>query len=215
MPARDEVIAGLRARMEAISRGEGDLGAPEGRAEGAVCAPRPADQARRARRWEGRGADQEPASDDSELTPERAYQKILRLAATREQSSARVRERLARDGYAPEVAEEALARAVRASAVDDRRYAESLVRMRIAAGKGVEGVVGEIEELGIDPWSLEAYAEYREQGEDADVDRALSLLERRPPRAKNQRDAAFRKLVQQGFSTSTAATAARRWAEGR
>ena len=125
----------------------------------------------------------------------------------------RLRGRLARDGYAEEVAEEAIARAVRVHAVDDRRYAEALVRMRVAAGKGVEGVLAEIEELGLDPDELEALGEYRAAGEEVDVERALALLDRRPPRAKNKREAAYRKLIQQGFGSSTAATAARRWAE--
>ena len=83
----------------------------------------------------------------------------------------------------------------------------------MAAGKGVEGVLAEIEELGLDPDELEALGEYRAAGEEVDVERALALLDRRPPRAKNKREAAYRKLIQQGFGSSTAATAARRWAE--
>ena len=41
----------------------------------------------------------------------------------------------------------------------------------------------------------------------------LALLRRRPPRAKRAREAAFRKLVTQGFDTDVAVTAARRWSE--
>lgn len=214
MPSKADLIASLRADMEAIARGgvPAATGAPEE-------APRridalPPDDDRVARDAGGAGEDA-PADADAgaELTAERAFQKILRLAAAREQSTARIRARLARDGWGEAEAEEALSRAVRAGAVDDRRYAEALVRMRIASGRGVEGVLAEVEDLGIDPWDLESYAEYRAAGDDADVDRALALLGRRPPRAKNQRDAAFRKLVQQGFGTATAATAARRWSE--
>lgn len=218
MPSKADLIASLRADMEAIARGDAPVAA-----EAPEEAPRhigalPLDDDRVARGAGEAGEDApagEGAAGDAELTAERAFQKILRLAAAREQSTARIRARLARDGWGEAEAEDALSRAVRAGAVDDRRYAEALVRMRIASGRGVEGVLAEVEDLGIDPWDLESYAEYRAAGDDADVDRALALLGRRPPRAKNQRDAAFRKLVQQGFGTATAATAARRWSESR
>lgn len=220
MAAKAELIAGLRAEIEAVTR-EG-AGAPErsraGRAQ-ASRATAPARDGGRAgagdarRRGERAGTGGSDSATEPEPTAERAFQKILRLAATREQSTVRLRGRLARDGYAEEVAEEAIARAVRVHAVDDRRYAEALVRMRVAAGKGVEGVLAEIEELGLDPDELEALGEYRAAGEEVDVERALALLDRRPPRAKNKREAAYRKLIQQGFGSSTAATAARRWAE--
>lgn len=224
MASKAELIAGLRADIEAVTR-DGACASerrPAGRARApraeAAARDRSSAGARDARRQGGLADDGEPRREagpagEPELTAERAFQKILRLAATREQSTARLRGRLARDGYAEEAAEEAIARAVRVHAVDDRRYAEALIRMRVAAGKGVEGVLAEIEELGIDPDELEALGEYRAAGEEADVERALALLDRRPPRAKNKREAAYRKLVQQGFGSSTAATAARRWAE--
>lgn len=225
MTSKAELIASLRAEMEAIAReGAGAPSRAQGEPVAADCLPGLAGPAAARGRagavGDARLADSpeeggDPAGAEVELTAERAFQKILRLAAAREQSTVRLRARLARDGYADDVACEAIARAVRVHAVDDRRYAEALVRMRVASGKGVEGVIPEIEGLGIDPETLEALVEYRADGEEADVDRALALLERRPPRAKNQRDAAFRKLVQQGFGTATAATAARRWAEGR
>ena len=43
--------------------------------------------------------------------------------------------------------------------------------------------------------------------------RALAALRRRPPKAKRAREAAFRRLVSQGFSTDVAATASRTWSE--
>ena len=44
--------------------------------------------------------------------------------------------------------------------------------------------------------------------------RALAALRRRPPKAKRAPgEAAFRRLVSQGFSTDIAATASRTWSE--
>ena len=51
-------------------------------------------------------------------------------------------------------------------------------------------------------------------GDDAgELARALAVLDRRPPRAKNLRDAAYRRLVQKGYGSSVASSAARRWCE--
>ena len=61
--------------------------------------------------------------------------------------------------------------------------------------------------------SLDAWQEHAAQGPEVERERALALLRRRPPRAKNARDAAFRKLVGQGYSTDVAGSVARQWAE--
>ena len=51
------------------------------------------------------------------------------------------------------------------------------------------------------------------QDEEPEVERALELLRRKPPRAKNVRDAAFRRLVMKGYSHDIAATASRLFVE--
>ena len=154
-----------------------------------------------------------PAPVAPEKTADEAFRKILRWVSVRERSSAYVRDRLAKDDFPAEAVEEALARAVRMHAVDDRRYGDALIRMKLAAGKGLRAAEAEIAELGIDPASLDAWQEHAERGRDAEVERALAVLRRRPPRAKQARKAAFRKLVGQGYATDVASTAARRWSE--
>ncbi|MCD8316898.1 MAG: RecX family transcriptional regulator [Eggerthellaceae bacterium] len=147
-----------------------------------------------------------------ELTPEqRAYQKILRLASVKEQSSALIRKRLGKDGYSPEVIDEALDRAIRASAINDRRYSEALIRTRIYAEKGIEPALKEIEEHRIDTYELEAYQNYLEEGEDAHIEQAVKFLENHPTRSKNLWASAYRKLVTRGFSREVASEAAKRW----
>lgn len=158
-------------------------------------------------------AEERSSSNVPEKTADAAFQKILRWVSARERSSAYVRDRLIRDEYSPDVIEEALDRALRVHAVDDRRYSDALIRAKLAAGRGLRDAEAEIESLGIEPSSLDAWRENAERGRDAEVDRALALLQRRPPRAKHLREAAFRKLVSQGYSTDVASTAARRWSE--
>lgn len=154
-----------------------------------------------------------PGSCDEEPTAQEAYQKILRLISIRERSSAYLRSRLLKEEYPVASVEEALAKCQRLHLVDDRRYADALIRMRLAAGKGLREAEREIEELGIDPSTLDAWQEYSARGREAEVQRALALLRRRPPRAKQAREAAYRKLINQGYGSDIAASAARQWAE--
>lgn len=144
--------------------------------------------------------------------PEAAFRKIERLCLVREQACEQLRQRLARDGFEPEAVEAALSRALACGLVDDARFADVLVRSRLAQGRGRRGIAAELEGLGIDADSVDALA--AGDGDDAgEVERALALLERKPPRAKNRRDAAYRRLAQKGFSASVSSTAARLWCE--
>lgn len=148
-----------------------------------------------------------------ELTPEeKAYNKVLRLVSVREHSTQSLRERLQKDAYEEAVIEEVIAKAERLYLVDDRRYCEALVRTRLASGKGLEPTKREIEALGVDIESLESYQDYLADQDETDYDRALALLERKPPRSKNLRDGAFRKLISNGFSSSLASAVASEWA---
>lgn len=154
----------------------------------------------------------EPARQESEQA-EAAYQKILRCLAASEQSSIKLRQKLLRAGFSDKDAEEALDRAQAVGVVDDCRYAELLVRHCLACGKGLRHARQELEELGVDIEQLEAYQEHMALGEDAELERALQVLQAHPPRSKNLREAAYRKLVNKGFGSELAARAARRWFE--
>ncbi|WP_276916020.1 regulatory protein RecX [Parvibacter caecicola] len=138
-----------------------------------------------------------------------AYQRILRIVATREQSSAKVREKLLRAEFPPDAAEEAIERAQRLGVIDDARYCDALIRSALRNDKGVEGVLREAVFLGVNLEALDSYQAYLEDGEEGQLSRACAYLEAHPVRSKNQRDGAFRKLVSRGFSVSVASAAAR------
>lgn len=149
------------------------------------------------------------AADDAE----RAFRKIERLALAREQASAALRSRLVREGFLPEAADAAVGRALACGLVDDARYAEVLVRSRLSQGRGAQGIAAELESLGIDASVVPGWPEEFAVDHESEVARALALLDRKPPRAKNKRDAAYRRLVQKGFGAPVASTAARVWSE--
>ena len=143
--------------------------------------------------------------------PDAAFRKIERLCLVRERASEQLRQRLAREGFEAEAVEAALDRALACGLVDDGRFADVLVRSRLAQGRGRRGIAAELESLGIDADGVEALAAADDDA--GEVDRALALLDRKPPRAKNRRDAAYRRLAQKGFSASVSSTAARLWCE--
>lgn len=142
---------------------------------------------------------------------ERAFRKIERLCLVREQASEQLRQRLVRDGFEHDAIEAAIARALACGLVDDRRFADVLVRSRLSQGRGRRGIASELERLGIDSDAVDTLVDMDDDA--SEVDRALALLDRKPPRSKNRRDGAYRRLAQKGFSASVSSTAARLWCE--
>ena len=141
---------------------------------------------------------------------QQAFAKIQRLLCIREHASTLLRKRLIANGFDEHVASEAVQRAVDCGLVCDERYADVLVRSRLSQGKGLRGIAFELEQADIDPCSVPAYQDAlsNENGPD-ELTRALCLLDAKPPKAKRTREAAYRKLVQKGYASSVAASAAR------
>lgn len=143
----------------------------------------------------------------------RAKKKLEGLCIRREQSSVSMLQRLAKDGFSEQTAQEAVSWAVSIGLISDERFADVLVRSRLLAGKGRNGILKELERHAISFDSLDNVLEALEVDEDNEIQRALQLLERKPPRSKNKRDGAYRKLVQQGYAPGISARAARIWSE--
>lgn len=169
----------------------------------------------------------------------KAFEKVTRLACARERGSRELINRLVRDGFTREVAESAVQRALDCGLIDDTRYGAVLIRTRVAQGRGRKGIEDELERAGIaasdipgwpeeffsvddfDPFRVNANAEDdvvgctfgSESSDEQEIERALALLRRKPPRSKNVRASAYRKLVTKGYSTSVASAATRRFME--
>ncbi|KGI77604.1 regulatory protein RecX [Oleiagrimonas soli] len=73
-----------------------------------------------------------------------AYDKALALLARREQSRHELHERLARDGYPRDEVRGALDRLAGDGYQDDARFAEMMVRARIASGYGPQRIRAEL-----------------------------------------------------------------------
>ena len=130
-----------------------------------------------------------------------------------DRSEAAIRQRLATAGFTEPAIDTSVERAKGYGFIDDMRYAEVLIRSRISQGKGSAGIVRELAENRIDIDAVPGWPHEFGVSADEETDRALGLLKRKPPRSKNKRDAAYRRLMQKGYSSSVSAAAARMWAE--
>jgi len=154
-----------------------------------------------------------PSGTEDKDEHARALSKIARLVSATEKSSVQLKERLIREGFDSDIADGAIARAQELGIVDDLRYAEWLVRSRLRQGRGLPGIERELSEIGITLQDLRGWPEEFDYSEDEEVERACAFLDAHPPRSKDMRGSAYRKLVTKGFSSSTAVTASRRWCE--
>ena len=145
-----------------------------------------------------------------------AFKKIERLVKVRDRSVCETRKRLEKDGFTLEAADKAIERALAVGYLDDVRFADMLVRSRLRAGKGIAGVVRELRDHAIDPFeTLWGFPDEYLSRVPSQEDAAFALLCRKPPRAKNVKQAAYAKLIRSGYSSTIAAEATKRWFENR
>mgnify|MGYP002771528027 FL=1 len=231
--ARTQSIADLRAQIKAIEEGSGAHGRPE--THHPQCEGKLVHQERQQHRegavnelqqkpasWsagcpivgnfenDGQLSGRSKQSDATQDQADSAFAKIQRLLCIREHASALLHKRLLSSGYDEHIASEAVQRAIDCGLVSDERYADVLVRSRLSQGKGLRGIAFELEQADIDPQTVPAYQEalFCDSGPD-ELARALSLLAAKPPKAKRIREASYRKLVQKGYESGVAASAAR------
>lgn len=153
------------------------------------------------------------SKDEFNDDPESAFRKIERLLSVRDRSIAETRDRLQRDRFTEHAISEALERAIRCGYLDDIRFADSFIRSRLRASKGINGIARELKRHRIDAYALTGFPDVFLEEQGSQLDNALRLLERKPPRAKNKRQAAYAKLIRNGFSSSIASSAVKQWFE--
>ena len=149
------------------------------------------------------------ARDEYNDNANAAFGKIERLLAVRDRSVTETR--LQRDHYTERAIAESLERALRCGYLDDARFAEGFIRMRLRASKGINGIVRDLKGHQIDAYAIPGFPDVFLEEQGSQLDNAIRLLERKPPRAKNKKQAAYAKLIRNGFSSSVASSAVKTW----
>lgn len=144
-----------------------------------------------------------------EALPVRAWERALRLLTFRERGTGELARRLADDGYPGAVVDVALDRARDLGFLDDRRFADALVR-GLTTGRmlGRRRVARELEVKGVDPAlsaeMLEAYC-----GPELERDRACALAARLSSACRGESARLAKRLVNKGYEGGVAWEAAR------
>ena len=148
-------------------------------------------------------------------TSEDAFNRILRILNASDQSEANVRKKLKRAGYSDGSVDEAISRAKEYNLIDDKRYAGLYIESKSRSGKGMNGILRELKNMNIDISEYEdpRLDELVDVDTDQQIEQAIELLTRKPPRSKNLFQGAYAKLIRNGYSSYIASSASRRWLE--
>jgi regulatory protein len=140
--------------------------------------------------------------------PVQAWERALRLLNVRERGSGELSGRLTDDGYPPEIAHGAVERARELGFLDDRRFADSLVRGLVRGkGYGRRRVAAALSAKGVDPELAEELLA-GSCGGDEERERAEALAARFVARCPDPRRLASR-LVARGFAPGLSLDVAR------
>jgi regulatory protein len=141
---------------------------------------------------------------------EDAFERGLQALSHKERTTAELVDWLAERGFAREEIESAVVRLIEARALDDERFAhEFAADKRELRGWGPDRIRAALSSRGLDPGLIEAAAGGEGHGDQ--VERAISLLERRGDSLDDERSRAraLGYLARRGFETEVAYEAVR------
>ncbi|GAP65887.1 regulatory protein RecX [Mizugakiibacter sediminis] len=144
---------------------------------------------------------------DTDDAPQRsAYDRALGWLARREQSRRELRARLDRSGYDEDETEAALDRLGRAQYQSDERFAEMLVRTRVAQGYGPRRIRAELRTHAIPEPTIRALLAQAEVDWAALAQQLLRRRYGRPAGDRAERDRRAQFLLRRGFDAATVRT---------
>lgn len=94
--------------------------------------------------------------------------------------------------------------------MDDVRYAEMYAFNKLQSYRGVAGIIKHFEKMKIDYLSMEKVKEIIDSAKDIETETALEYIKTHPSRSKDEFSGNVRKLINRGFSPSTAIAAAKK-----
>lgn len=157
------------------------------------------------------GSCHESGSWAEESSAQLAWKKLMRLLSVRDRSVKECRTKLQESEFSPADIDSAVAKALRLRLLDDMRFADSLVRAKVSAGKGLRGIESLLVEHDITPSSLEGFPADYVDGLGSEFERACRFMERHPTRSKNPWKSAYGKLLRAGYDSDSAYRASSWW----
>ena len=142
-----------------------------------------------------------------------ARMRVERLINRREYAADEVRAKLRDDGYDDEVIESCVGRAIEVGLVSDRRFAESFIHSKVAAGWGIARIERELGRRGIHVDELAGWP-YDFIDPDGEFDRAMEIISRRRITGKHPYEKIVRNLASRGFSLDGSHRVARSMLDG-
>ena len=138
--------------------------------------------------------------------PDACMQRALRILGYRDRSTRQLARALADDGYPQAVIAGITARLTQLDLLDDVRFAAGFARTKAAAGWGTRRIAGGLREAGVDEEI--SRVTLQEVAGDGELERALALARRNPPRDRRDIDRVIARLARRGFTFDIARKAA-------
>ena len=140
---------------------------------------------------------------------EQAFARLVKLVSHRDRSRCELRNKLSSENFNDCEIDDAIQRACDCNLVDDQRFADARIRYLIHKGKGLLGIEQELERHKINICDISGWPDdYIDVSADAEIERAMKLLQRKPSCSKNQLQGNYNKLIREGYSTYVANQAA-------
>lgn len=136
-----------------------------------------------------------------------AKQRVGQLLARRDYATREVVQKLAQDGFSSSAAADAVAYFEDAGLLSDRRFAESYVRSKVAAGWGMGRIEHELSKRGLEVRDLEGWP-YGFLNPEEERSRALAVARRKTVREPNAYAKLVRFLAGRGYSYAVSTSVA-------
>lgn len=128
-----------------------------------------------------------------------AFERLIRMLDHRDYASKQAHDKLQQDGYTNTSIATALAHATQLNFLNDKRFAESFIRSKLAAGWGQHRIARELKQQGIDVHELFVWPD-EFISRDTERQQAYALIASRSLPEKNPYQKLVRKLVSRGYA---------------
>lgn len=142
----------------------------------------------------------------------KCFDRILRLVNYRERCSEELYVRLVeKEKFSKDEFFKALDKAQSCGLVDDARYAEMYAFNKLQSYRGAAGIIKHFGKMKIDYLSMKKVKELIDNALTYEIETALEYIKVHPSKAKDQFSGNVRKLINRGYSPSSAIAAANKY----